>query len=245
VPAAVTFDFWGTLLFDGPASDDINYQRPRLTAFANILAAAGIPTTSADLDRAYEESGHALGRLWRTCRDISVNEHVATLLQALDPALPARLDERVTAALVEVYARAALTAPPTPDHEAKPVLESLAREGVTLAVISNTMRTPGQVLRELLDGYGLLQAFAVLTFSDECRIRKPNPEIFHLTLKQIGVVPSEAIHVGDDPHLDVQGAKAAGMRAVHLTTSRPRGRYVRADAVVTRLRDLPAALSAL
>jgi putative hydrolase of the HAD superfamily len=107
------------------------------------------------------------------------------------------------------------------------------------------MRTPGLVLRKILDGYGLLTPFKLLTFSDECGVRKPAPEIFHLTLRQVGVAPEEAVHVGDDLVLDVQGAQEAGMRAIQVTSA-PRTTLSRKpDATIRHLGELPQALSLL
>ena len=64
----ITIDLWGTLLFDGPTSDN-RYKKRRLTDFERLLAAAGLPVSTAALDRAYEESGAYLGRIWATHRD--------------------------------------------------------------------------------------------------------------------------------------------------------------------------------
>jgi putative hydrolase of the HAD superfamily len=98
-----------------------------------------------------------------------------------------------------------------------PALSALRERGYTLALVSNTMRTPGTMLRKLLDRYGALPYFAHLTFSDEVGVRKPAPEIFHLTLRAVGGMPEHAVHVGDDPILDVRGARMAGMRVVQVT----------------------------
>ncbi|MDY0064974.1 MAG: HAD family hydrolase [Steroidobacteraceae bacterium] len=43
---------------------------------------------------------------------------------------------------------------------------------------------------------------------------KPDPVIFHKAIESTGLAADEVIYVGDDPHLDVEGARAAGMRAV-------------------------------
>ena len=107
------------------------------------------------------------------------------------------------------------------------------------------MRTPGVVLRKILDRYGLLAPFKLLTFSDECGVRKPDPEIFHLTLRQVGLAPREAVHVGDDSVLDVQGAQGAGMRAIQVTATPRSALRRKPDAVIRQLGDLPAALSQL
>ncbi|MBI2154770.1 MAG: HAD family hydrolase [Candidatus Rokubacteria bacterium] len=241
---AVTVDFWGTLMFDPPASDN-RYKQKRLADFETILRAAGLAVTPKALDRAYEESGRRLAKIWQTHRDVPVQEHVTTLLDALEPGLPGRLGSGAMAALVQAYANPALLVPPTPDLSAKGALTTLAAQGTILCVVSNTMRTPGVVLRKILERYGLLAPFKLLTFSDECGVRKPDPEIFHLTLRQLGLAPHEAVHVGDDPVLDVQGAQQAGMRVIQVTAMPPAALPRKPDAVVRQLGELPAALSQL
>ncbi|HEV8437585.1 MAG TPA: HAD family hydrolase [Methylomirabilota bacterium] len=241
---AVTFDCWGTLLLDGPASDD-RYKHQRLTAIQSILAASGVSTAPRELVRAYLESGRRLGRIWARRRDVPVAEHVRGLLESLDAELPDRLPSRVMAGLVEAYAQPALRVPPKIDEGARGALEELAGRGLALALVSNTMRTPGAVFRRIFDEAGLLAPFKVLTFSDECGIRKPDPEIFLLTLRQIGVAPGEAVHVGDDPVLDVEGARDAGMSVIQVTADGRATGPAKPDAVITRLDHLPAALAGL
>lgn len=244
----MTLDFWGTLLFDPPSSDDL-YRRRRVAEFESILRAAGVRVTRSDLDRAYEASGAFLGRIWRENRDVPVERHVGAILEAVDPRLSARLAPRTMQALLEAYARPALLAPPAVDEGARGALEALAGRGVTLCLVSNTMRTPGAALRELLRRYGLLDYFTHLTFSDECGIRKPDPEIFRLTLRAAGAPVETAVHVGDDPVLDVQGARAAGMRVVQVSRRPLRpgaaGPQAAPDAVIPNLAALPDAIARL
>jgi HAD superfamily hydrolase (TIGR01509 family) len=241
----VTVDFWGTLLHDGPSSDD-RYKRVRLTDFERILSNAGEIVSRAALARGYEASGEFLGRVWSTHRDVPVVEHVRAILSAVEPALPGRLAPPIWSALVEAYARPALLVPPSVDPGARGALTALRARGLTLAVVSNTMRTPGVTLRKLLEQYRILDCFAHATFSDEVGVRKPAPEIFWLTLRAVGGEPDTAVHVGDDFVLDVQGARAAGMRVIQVTSAR--GRTAGAggpDATVLTLAGLPDAVAAL
>ena len=43
---------------------------------------------------------------------------------------------------------------------------------------------------------------------------KPDPRLFRAALEQTGSAPRQSLHVGDEPYLDVQAARAAGMSAV-------------------------------
>jgi putative hydrolase of the HAD superfamily len=242
---AVTVDLWGTLLHDPPVADDRHKSR-RLADFTRILEAAGVPVVAERLDRAYQDSAVFLGQIWMQNRDVPVAQHVRAILLGLEGDVPRRLSAETQQALVDAYSRAAMLAPPAAAEGARPALAALARRGYTLCLVSNTMRTPGVVLREILKHYGLLDFFAHLTFSDECGIRKPEPEIFHRTLRAAKAAPSDAIHVGDDPVLDVEGARAAGMRVIQLTTGRaPWFGARRPHATIATLAALPEAVAKL
>jgi len=238
-------DFWGTLLLDPPSSDN-RYKRRRLADFERILSGIGVKATPATLDRAYEASADWLGRLWSKNRDVPVTDHVRAILAAVDRGLPDRVPPDVMAALVDAYAQPALLVPPAVDDGARGAFERLRANGITLALLSNTMRTPGTTLRQVLARYGLLDSFAHLTFSDEVGVRKPDPEIFALTLRALGVPPAEAVHVGDDAVLDVHGARAAGLRSVQVTSASLKALGARRpDAVVQSLAHLPEAIAEL
>ena len=241
----ITVDFWGTLLFDPPSSDN-RYKARRLRDFENILAGAGVRVSSSALDRAYEASAVYLSRIWAKHRDVPVVDHVRAILGGVNSALPGRVPADVLAALVDAYSRPALLVPPAVDDGALKALSVLREEGYTLAVVSNTMRTPGATLRMLLERFGLLRCFAHTVFSDEVGVRKPDPAIFLGALQAVGGEPSTAIHVGDDGMLDVGGARAAGMRVIQVTTASLKalgGR--RPDAVIPSLIGLPDAVARL
>ncbi len=242
---AITVDFWGTLLLDPPSSDN-RYKARRLRDFENILSGAGMRVGAAALDRAYEASAVHLSRIWGKHRDVPVTDHVRAIVGAVNSALPARLPGDVLAALVDAYARPALLVPPAVDEGALKALSALREEGYTLAVVSNTMRTPGATLRKVLERFGLLRCFAHTVFSDEVGVRKPDPAIFLGALRAIGADPATAIHVGDDGFLDVGGARAAGMRVIQVTSASLKslgGR--RPDAVIPGLSALPDAVARL
>jgi putative hydrolase of the HAD superfamily len=240
----VTVDLWGTLVLDTPASDN-RYKARRLGAFDVILRGEGRAFSMSKLERAYDDSGAYLRRLWTANRDVPVAEHVRAILRALDRGLGDAVGGDLLDELVQAYARPALIVPPTFDATARAGLERLRASGVTLALVSNTMRTPGTILRTLLAGAGLLDCFAHTTFSDELGIRKPAPEIFWDTLRHVGGEPASTVHVGDDPILDVDGARAAGLRAVQVIGRSARPEPEPADRTITCLGELPAAIVSL
>jgi hypothetical protein len=142
-------------MVDPPKSDDERYRRQRVDGFEAVLRVWGEPVSRAAIDRAYHASGRFLASVWSELRDVGVGEHVRAILAAIDRALPSRLPASATAALVEAYGAPILVVPPAVDARARAALDALSRRGYVLAVISNTMRTPGVVLRRVLERQGL------------------------------------------------------------------------------------------
>ena len=70
---------------------------------------------------------------------------------------------------------------------------------------------------------------------------KPAAGIFEHALSHAGVAPAQAVHVGDDPVNDVEGAAAVGMKTVWVNASGadwPAGKAVRPDAEVRTVEEL-------
>ena len=91
---------------------------------------------------------------------------------------------------------------------------ALARElraaGARVAVLSNS---EGK-LAELLADVGVGDAFEAVIDSGREGIEKPDPRIFEIALDRLGARGAAAVHVGDSWSADVEGALAAGWRAV-------------------------------
>lgn len=113
-------------------------------------------------------------------------------------------DPRVFDALYDWYA--------TPkawwiDEEALRTLGKVARQGVRLGIISNWDRR----LRLLYERFALERMFPTLVCSAEVGVEKPDPWIFTIACRAAGVSPRQAVHLGDDPVKDVEGANRAGL----------------------------------
>jgi putative hydrolase of the HAD superfamily len=92
-------------------------------------------------------------------------------------------------------------------------LEKL-KENYKLVLISNTGRTPGSVLKKLLEELKILNYFDMLIFSDEVKMRKPEPKIFLTACEAFHVLPQETVHVGDSVLMDFNGALNAKVNPV-------------------------------
>jgi len=91
-----------------------------------------------------------------------------------------------------------------------PTLRALTEKGVRMAVVSNW----DSRLSSILEALGLTQYFDHVACSAIEGSEKPAPRLFELALEHLGAEPSEALHVGDVPELDIEGARRAGIDAV-------------------------------
>jgi putative hydrolase of the HAD superfamily len=96
-------------------------------------------------------------------------------------------------------------------------LERLRAAGLKLGVVSNS---DGRV-DEALRAAALREYFDVVIDSALMGVEKPDPRIFQAALDALGVAAHEALYVGDLYHVDVLGARAAGMDAVLLGNTAP------------------------
>ena len=67
-----------------------------------------------------------------------------------------------------------------------------------------------------LEVIGLHHHFEYALASAKFGRAKPDPSIFLAACEAMGVAPRDAVYVGDDLRLDVQGAQGAGLRAVWM-----------------------------
>jgi len=63
---------------------------------------------------------------------------------------------------------------------------------------------------------GLSSFFEHAIGAREAGAAKPDARIFEVLLQRAGLGPAQVVYVGDDPHADVDGARAAGMCAVWI-----------------------------
>jgi putative hydrolase of the HAD superfamily len=113
----------------------------------------------------------------------------------------------------------------------------LSERSLTLGVISNSHRS----LDAFREHFALRGYITGAVSSAEHGFMKPHPSIFARALAETGVHPSEALMVGDSLKADVEGALAAGMRAVLLRRSGEMPTGLPANVPVIRtLEELPA-----
>ena len=114
------------------------------------------------------------------------------------------------------------------------VLDRLRALGMKLVVVSNA----NGKLKVLFERLDLARRFDVMLDSHEEGVEKPDPRLFEIALERSGARRGETLHVGDLYHVDVQGARSAGLDAVLLD---PADLYAGFDCRRIRsLAELPA-----
>lgn len=112
-------------------------------------------------------------------------------------------------------------------HVVERVLE-LRREGYKTALITNNVREGSGMWRRLMP---VDELFDVVVDSSEAGIRKPNPAIFELTLRLLGVAdPADAVFL-DDLESNVTAARALGMHGI-VVGDPPDGALAELDALL-------------
>jgi putative hydrolase of the HAD superfamily len=90
-------------------------------------------------------------------------------------------------------------------------LEGLRSAQFRLGLITNGRCS---VQGRKVDGLGIRHSLNVVVISESIGVRKPDPRIFAEALAQIGVSAASAVYVGDNPDVDIVGAKRSGLLAV-------------------------------
>lgn len=210
---AVTFDFWNTIATVPPGA--MNEARRR--AILAACASGEVEVEATLLTQSLERVGLDWERSWAQGRHLHPQEAAEQLVRALG----------VEGAAREMVAEAFLGAGREVELEFAPgihdCLEGLRERGIRLGIVCDVGFSGGELLRELLDGEGLLRHFQGWGFSDEVGHYKPSAQIFEAALSALEAQPEAALHVGDLRRTDVAGAAALGMRTVRYRGMNPEG----------------------
>ena len=110
------------------------------------------------------------------------------------------------------------------------IVERIVRlrdEGYRLGLLTNSFLE----FREHIEGHVDFELFDVVVDSSEVGHRKPEPAIYELTTRMLGVEADEILYL-DDFAANVEGAKSAGWHTIHVVD------------VESALRELDAVLTA-
>lgn len=217
---AALFDAAGTL---------IELREPVGETYARVAREQGVAASAWRLSEAF-------ARVWRSTPPM--------VFPGLDPPAARERERAAWRTVVHQTFRAADSAAVPPDEErafevlfahfgrgdawrARPgahrALSELRAAGIATAVVSNF----DQRLRAILSDLALAKGLDRIWLASDAGVAKPDPAIFLSALAALGIAPERALYVGDDPEVDIAGARAAGLSALHV-------------ASLATLADLPA-----
>lgn len=186
---AVIFDMFETLI--------THYESP-LYFGAQIAADMGIPEKK--LREIWDPSDHD-----RSIGKMTLEEVFEQILRASDKyssELVGRLVKKRIAAKEECF-----------NHlhpEIIPMFEELKKQGFRIGLISNCFSEETMIIRNSV----LWQYFDAPFLSYEQGLAKPDEEIFHRCVAELGVKPEECLYVGDGGSHELETAEKLGMKPV-------------------------------
>ena len=95
-------------------------------------------------------------------------------------------------------------------------LQEASHPAFRMAILTNG---PGPRQRQRIRALGLNRYIDTWIISEELAVGKPDPGFFHHALRQLDVLPQQAVMIGDTYETDIAGASAVGMRAIWLNRS--------------------------
>ncbi len=115
-------------------------------------------------------------------------------------------------------------------------LENLHKQ-YKLAIVTSRIKAG---IDDLFDARQMQHLFDVVVTYEDYKNPKPHPEPLRAALKKLGLSSAEAIYIGDSSS-DIEAAKAAGMRSIHLATQK----HPDADVGITEFHELLKVIESL
>jgi putative hydrolase of the HAD superfamily len=121
------------------------------------------------------------------------------------------------------------------------MLNTLRAAGYPLGLISNGRE---EFQMRTIRALGIEPYFDVILISEKVGLRKPDPEIFWRALRELQCEARHGVYVGDNPEVDIAGARRAGMKTAWKREAEYRA-MVETNAIFDDLMELPDLLRSL
>ncbi len=224
---AVTFDLWETLIFEREGCSSLRNDL-RCKHLAQSLTNLGIRVSIEQVELAFKELTSYLVRVWETNNDVSHIDQLRFIHKFVSKG-SSTLEEKWVKELDSAFVFPMFEVPAYINPDGYNLLGILKKNNIKVGLISNTGITPGVALREFLMKERVSDYFDDMIYSEEVGIRKPDPRIFHLAAKHLGIKPKEIVHVGDNLRTDVWGAKYADLKTIYLSSVEGRDSMAESD----------------
>ena len=112
------------------------------------------------------------------------------------------------------------------------LLRKVEAAGMPMGVVSNSSFA-GPSLEAELEAQGIRRFFRFVISSADYGVRKPDPIIFEVALRRLGMRPDQVWFAGDNITYDIIGARRAGIFPVAINTRKSIPEEVGEHAVIT------------
>jgi HAD superfamily hydrolase (TIGR01509 family) len=153
---------------------------------------------------------------------------IGALLEGASPADIDRLSDEK-----ESLFRAAVRGALAPLPGVVGLIDALEDAGIPRAIVTSTPRLN---LDLVLEELGLTGRFGALVAAEDVSRGKPDPEGFLIAAQRLDLAAERCVVIEDAP-AGIEAARAAGMLAIAVTTTRPAADLAAADLVVDSLAD--------
>jgi beta-phosphoglucomutase-like phosphatase (HAD superfamily) len=216
---AIVFDFDGVIA---------NSEPLHFRAFRDVLADRGVTLTEADYYTrylgfddlgAFRAIGRDQGQTWTAAHLRALTDDKAVRMEALE-----RDASVLFPGAVEAIQRTAAAVP--------------------IAIASGAL---GAEIRRVLDGANLTRHFAAIVAAEDTAAGKPAPDPYQRAVALLStamntdvLAPGDCVAI-EDSRWGIASARAAGLRAVGVTTSYDAGELAEADLIIGSLAELDVA----
>lgn len=207
----ISIDFWNTIV--NAHTNGEKRARRRVEALHKLAESFGKDITSTDVKQAHAHASARFDEIWLgQSRTPGSYELVGFTLEYLRLSV----SEQQQRDIAHIYEESLLDGPPELAPGVAEAVSKLAQQ-YKLGIISDTMFSPGRVLKAFLDERGLGQHFSAFAFSDEVGVSKPHPKMFEKILHETGTGTPGSWHIGDIQQTDIKGAQGFGIKGILYT----------------------------
>jgi putative hydrolase of the HAD superfamily len=230
-PSAILFDLWGTLI----SSEPFDPARGN----AALLEGCDNPR-GATLEQVMELTNRIVASTTPREDHSALEFTVASLNSMVSDAFGLRFRGTAEDAAWRFWNAALVVRPIEGVQE---LLPRIRAEGIRMGVVSNSS-FPSVVLERELSRQALRDPFEFVISSADYGVRKPDPLIFEVALRRLGMDASQAWFAGDNVGYDIIGAHAAGLFPVAYNPTTPIPEHVGVHAVIREWGQLLALIDA-
>jgi haloacid dehalogenase superfamily, subfamily IA, variant 1 with third motif having Dx(3-4)D or Dx(3-4)E len=197
-PDAILFDLWGTLI------NSVDFD-PR-KGHAAVLESCENPNR-VTLDEVMDLGQRVVSATVAREEEVALEFTQASLLRIVSDAFGLRPRKSLEESEL-IFWKASLQVSMV--DGVSDLLREIAASGMPMGVVSNSSFA-GPTLEQELEVQGIRRYFRFVISSADYGVRKPDPIIFEVALRRLGMEPGQVWFAGDNVGYDIIGARRSGI----------------------------------